>query len=40
MTDATFFMQGIKNSKDPFPFFILRLKEKKQVSIMDERKVC
>lgn len=40
MTDDTFFMWGIKNSKDPFPFFILRLKEKKQASIMDERKVC
>lgn len=40
MTDNTFFILGIKNSKDPFPFFILRLKEKKQASIMDEKKVC
>lgn len=40
MTDDTFFMLDIKNSKDLFPFFILRLKEKKQASIMDERKVC
>lgn len=39
MTEHVFFMLGIKNVKDLFPFFILRLKEKKQVSIMDERKV-
>lgn len=40
MTDDTSFMCAIKNAKDPFSFFILRLKEKKQASIMNERKVC